>query len=57
MSNRTMIFTLVGLAIVLGTVTFCLKRFLDFDFTAYSTGILLAYIAFVIIKRRRVKKS
>jgi uncharacterized membrane protein YhaH (DUF805 family) len=55
--SKTTIFILIGLVIVLGTLTFCLKRFLDFDFTAYGTGILLAFIAFVIIKNGRIKKS
>jgi hypothetical protein len=56
MSNKKIFLSLLGLTIFLGTATFFLKRFLDFDFKAYGTGILFAFIAFVIIKNRRIKK-
>ena len=50
MSNTKMILIAVAVGIALGTLTFFIKRSIGFDFTPFEVGILMALIAFLIIK-------
>jgi hypothetical protein len=56
MSNKAIILVFV-VAVVIGTLTFLLKRFYGFDFKPYGIGLILALIALIIAKGRKTKSS
>jgi hypothetical protein len=56
MINKSVIFQLIGLSVILGTISFFLKRYLNFDFKLYAGGILLGFIVYVLLKARKTGK-
>lgn len=55
MSNKTQILGLIGLAVVLPTIAFFIKRFFNVDLEAIFLGILFAFCTLYIIKNKKTR--
>ncbi len=53
MSNKAQILGLIGLAVVLPTIAFFIKRYFDVDLQAISLGILFAFCTLYILKKKK----
>lgn len=53
MISKSRILQTVVLAVILGTVSFLLKRYANFDFKSYTLGILMGFIVFILLKDRK----
>lgn len=56
MFNKSRVLQLIGLSVILGTISFFVQKYLNFDFKIYASGILLGFIVYVIFKARKTGK-
>jgi hypothetical protein len=56
MFNKSRVLQLIGLSIILGTISFFIQKYLHFDFKPYAGGILIGFIVYVILKAQKTGK-